>query len=153
MAVTLQQYLKDLRAGKHQFENVFQSVSRMIQEDHKKVEKVLVNGKTIYDFKVFREGPKPVVGAYELINGFVSYVKDAAEGGSSREMAFVLVGEPGNGKTFFVEKVMELYRAFLSKEKNSSNVPDITRTYKDRLCLTKCDHNNMIKSRAKVAKF
>ena len=40
---------------------------------------------------------------YDEINSFVSYVKDAAEGGSSKEMAFVLVGEPGNGKTFFVE--------------------------------------------------
>jgi serine protein kinase len=37
---------------------------------------------------------------YDEMNSFVSYVKDAAEGGSSKEMAYVLVGEPGNGKTF-----------------------------------------------------
>jgi serine protein kinase len=55
---------------------------------------------------------------YDEINSFVSYVKDAAEGGSSKEMAFVLVGEPGNGKTFFVEYLAGKYRAFLSKDEN-----------------------------------
>jgi serine protein kinase len=91
----------------------------MILEDHNKIEKVVVKGKTVYDFKVFREGPNPVIGMYDLINSFVAYIKDAAEGGSSREMAFVLVGEPGNGKTFFVDKVMSLYRDFLSRPENS----------------------------------
>lgn len=118
MGITLRTYLKELKEGKHRFENVFQAVSRMILEDPSKVEKVVVNGKTVYDFKIFRECKRPVIGMYELINSFVSYVKDAAEGGSSKEMAFVLVGEPGNGKTFFVEKVMELYRNFLSQERN-----------------------------------
>lgn len=118
MALTLKSYLKELHEGKHCYENVFQSVSRMILEDPAKVEKVMVNGKSIYDFKIFRESPRPVIGMFDLINSFVSYVKDAAENGSSREMAFVLVGEPGNGKTYFVEKVMELYRNFLSRDCN-----------------------------------
>jgi len=43
---------------------------------------------------------------------------DAAEGGSSKEMAFVLVGEPGNGKTFFVDYLCDQYRKFLSRDKN-----------------------------------
>jgi serine protein kinase len=55
---------------------------------------------------------------YDEINSFVSYVKDAAEGGSSKEMAFVLVGEPGNGKTFFVEFLAGKYRNFLSRDEN-----------------------------------
>ena len=55
---------------------------------------------------------------YDEINSFVSYVRDAAEGGSSKEMAFVLVGEPGNGKTFFVEFLCDRYREFLSQPKN-----------------------------------
>jgi len=114
---SLNQYLKELHEGKHCYENVFKNVSRMILEDPKKVEKITVNGKTTYDFLIFREGTKPVVGMFDLINSFVSYVKDAAENGSSKEMAFVLVGEPGNGKTFFVDKVCELYRDFLSREK------------------------------------
>jgi serine protein kinase len=59
-----------------------------------------------------------VIGMYDEINSFVSYVKDAAEGGSSKEMAFVLVGEPGNGKTFLVEFLSAKYRDFLSKEEN-----------------------------------
>jgi serine protein kinase len=45
-------------------------------------------------------------------------VKDAAEGGSSKEMAFVLVGEPGNGKTFFVEYLASKYRSFLTIDEN-----------------------------------
>lgn len=118
MALTLVQYLKELHEGRHRFENVFQSVSRMILEEPGSVEKVLVNGRTVYDFKIFRTGKKPVIGMYELVNSFVSYVKDAAEGGSSREMAFVLVGEPGNGKTFFVDRVMDHYRDFLSRPEN-----------------------------------
>jgi len=52
------------------------------------------------------------------INSFVSYVKDASEGGSSREMAFVFVGEPGNGKTFLVEFLSAKYRNFLTEDKN-----------------------------------
>jgi serine protein kinase len=83
-----------------------------------KIDKVVVNGKTTYDFSIFRNGSKHVIGMYDEINSFVSYVKDAAEGGSSKEMAFVLVGEPGNGKTFFVEYLAAKYRAFLTKDKN-----------------------------------
>ncbi len=83
-----------------------------------KIEKVVVNGKTTYDFSIFREGSKHVIGMYDEINSFVSYVKDAAEGGSSKEMAFVLVGEPGNGKTFLVEFLAAKYRAFLTIDKN-----------------------------------
>ncbi len=55
---------------------------------------------------------------YDEINSFVSYVKDAAEGGSSKEMAYVLVGEPGNGKTFLVEYLCSRYREFLAKDRN-----------------------------------
>jgi len=55
---------------------------------------------------------------YDEINSFVSYVKDASEGGSSREMAFVFVGEPGNGKTFLVEFLSAKYRNFLTEDKN-----------------------------------
>ena len=83
-----------------------------------KIEKVVVNGKTTYDFSIFREGSKHVIGMYDEINSFVSYVKDAAEGGSSKEMAFVLVGEPGNGKTFLVEFLAAKYRVFLAIDKN-----------------------------------
>ncbi|MBW2433048.1 MAG: serine protein kinase PrkA, partial [Deltaproteobacteria bacterium] len=94
----------------------FQGVSRMILENE--IEKVVVNGKTTYDFKIFRNGSKHVIGMYDEINSFVSYVKDAAENGSSKEMAFVLVGEPGNGKTFLVEFLAGKYRNFLAQENN-----------------------------------
>jgi serine protein kinase len=105
-----------VKDGKLRFENAFMGVTRMILESE--IEKVVVNGKTTYDFKIFRKGPKHVIGMYEEINSFVSYVKDASEGGSSKEMAFVLVGEPGNGKTFLVEFLSAGYRNFLSKDNN-----------------------------------
>lgn len=113
---TLHNHLLALKSGEKLFENAFQSISRMILDAP--IEKVVVNGKTTYDFKIFRDGKKHIIGMYDEINSFVSYVKDAAEGGSSQEMAYVLVGEPGNGKTFFVEYVSRLYREFLAKEPN-----------------------------------
>jgi serine protein kinase len=113
---TLHQHLAAVKDGKLRFENAFQGVSRMILEDE--INKVVVNGKTTYDFKIFRNGAKHVIGMYDEINSFVSYVKDAAENGSSKEMAFVLVGEPGNGKTFFVDFLAGKYRSFLAQEKN-----------------------------------
>jgi len=113
---TLHHHLTEVKEGRRRFENAFQGVSRMILES--KIEKVVVNGKTTYDFSMFREGSKHVIGMYDEINSFVSYVKDAAEGGSSKEMAFVLVGEPGNGKTFLVEFLSAKYRSFLSQDQN-----------------------------------
>ncbi len=113
---SLIQHIKAVKKGQRRFENAFQGVTRMILEGG--IEKITVNGKTTYDFKVFRSGSKHVIGMYDEVNSFVSYVKDAAEGGSSKEMAFVLVGEPGNGKTFFVEFLAGKYRIFLSREEN-----------------------------------
>ena len=114
--ITLHQHMTAVKDGKLKFENAFQGVSRMILKSE--IEKVVVNGKTTYDFRIFRNGSKHVIGMYDELNSFVSYVKDAAEGGSSKEMAFVLVGEPGNGKTFFVEFLAAKYRSFLAQEKN-----------------------------------
>jgi serine protein kinase len=115
-ANTLRHHLTEVKEGKRRFENAFQGVSRMILDSE--ITKAVVNGKTTYDFSLFREGPKHMIGMYDEINSFVSYVKDAAEGGSSKEMAFVLVGEPGNGKTFLVEFLSGKYRSFLSKDRN-----------------------------------
>ena len=113
---TLIHHVNAVQEGKRRFENAFQAVARMILENE--IEKVVVNGKTTYDFKIFRNGKKHVIGMYDEVNSFVSYVKDAAEGGSSKEMAYVLVGEPGNGKTFFVEFLCNKYRGFLCQERN-----------------------------------
>jgi len=113
----LDKHISDVIKGNRTFENAFQAVSRMILEDHE-IEKVTVNGRATYDFKVFRKGKKHIIGMYDEINSFVSFVKDAAEGGSSAEMAFVLIGEPGNGKTYFVDFLNKVYRDFTSIEKN-----------------------------------
>jgi serine protein kinase len=108
----------NVQTGNLKFENVYQSVSRMILEGPNKIEKITVNGRKTYDFRIFREGKKHIVGMFDEINSFVSFVKDAAEGGSSAEMAFILIGEPGNGKTFFVDFLGYLYRDFLSHPQN-----------------------------------
>ncbi|MBI5219398.1 MAG: serine protein kinase PrkA [Bacteroidia bacterium] len=104
--------------GTRRFENVFQALSRMILDDSNKIKKVTVNGRNTYDFDVFRQSEKHIIGMFDEINSFVSYVKDAAEGGSSKEMAFVLIGEPGNGKTFFVDHLCALYRNFAALPEN-----------------------------------
>src|SRR6056297_1552493 len=114
---TLNAHITQVKEGERNFENAFQSVARMILEGG--FEKVTVNGKSTYDFKIFRNGKKHIVGMFDEINSFVSYVKDASEGGSSKEMAFVLVGEPGNGKTFFVDFLCNKYREFLSRKRNT----------------------------------
>ena len=112
----LHRHLVEVKEGTRCFENAFQGVARMILDSD--IEKVVVNGKTTYDFSIFRSGKKHIIGMYDEINSFVSYVKDAAENGSSKEMAFGLVGEPGNGKTFLVDFLCSRYRDFLSQEAN-----------------------------------
>ncbi|MBU0697980.1 MAG: hypothetical protein KKE59_00915 [Proteobacteria bacterium] len=113
---TLLNHLVAVKEGQRCFENAFQGVSRMILESG--IEKITVKGKTTYNFKVFNTGSKHIIGMYDEINSFVSFVKDAAENGSSKEMAFVLVGEPGNGKTFLVDFLCSKYRSFLARDKN-----------------------------------
>lgn len=109
-------HLNEVREGRRLFENAAQSVSRMILGGG--VRKITRAGQTVFEFDFFRGGKKHTIGWYEEITDLVNFVKDAAEGGSSREMAFVLVGEPGNGKTFFVEYICTKYRQFISLPKN-----------------------------------
>ena len=109
-------HLSEVLAGTRRFENAAQSVSRMILE--KGVDKVMRGGKPTYDFGFFRQGREHIVGWFGEANEFVNFVKNAAEGGPSKQRAFVLVGEPGNGKTFFVEYVCTKYRRFLTHPEN-----------------------------------
>ncbi len=116
ISTSLHDHITAVKKEERVFENAFQGVTRMILE--RDIEKVSINGKTTYDFMGFRDGKKHIIGMYDEINSFVSFVKDASEGGSSKEMAFVLVGEPGNGKTFLVEYLCTMYRSFLSRPGN-----------------------------------
>jgi serine protein kinase len=115
---TLDFHIQEVKKNKRKFENVFEAVTRMILDRPDAFEKVKVNGKSVYDYNIFRQGSKHLIGLYNEINSFVSFVKDAAEKGSSSEMAFVLVGEPGNGKTFFVDYICSAYRNFLALDGN-----------------------------------
>lgn len=51
---TLYNHITSVKKGDRVFENAFQCVSRMILD--RDIEKVVVNGKTTFDFKIFREG-------------------------------------------------------------------------------------------------
>lgn len=113
---SLNYHIEAVKKGTRVFEDAFQGVSRMILGSG--IQKITVKGKTTYRFDIFSQGAKHLIGMYDEINSFVSFVKDASEGGSSREMAFVLVGEPGNGKTFFVEYLCSRYREFLTIPEN-----------------------------------
>lgn len=117
--VTFQKYISELKKGEHRFENVFQMLARMLFTDSSQINQIIVNGRTTYDFMRFRSGKKHIIGLYEVINNFVAFIKDAAEDGESKEMAFVLVGEPGNGKTFFVDYLSAMYRDFVSIPENN----------------------------------
>ena len=66
---TLRDHLAAYRDGKRAFENAFQGVARMILGAG--FEKVVVNGRTTYDFNVFRTGKKHTIGMYDEINSFV----------------------------------------------------------------------------------
>lgn len=109
-------HLKQVLEGQRRFENAVQSVSRMILA--KKVERIVHAGKSTYEYEFFREGRRHIVGWHEEINQFVNFVTEAAQGGSAKERAFVLVGEPGNGKTFFIDYVCSKYRRFVSEPGN-----------------------------------
>src|SRR3989344_3600840 len=113
---SLESHLREVLNGTRHFETAAQTIARMMLELG--VEKVTRGGKTTYDFPFFRQGAKHIVGWYEETNQFVNFVQEAARGGSGAEQAFVLVGEPGNGKTFFVEYICYKYRRFLSKPEN-----------------------------------
>lgn len=104
-------HLEELLAEKRRFENAAQNVTRMILESG--LEKVTRAGETTYDYKFFRAGRRHIIGWFDELNAFVNFVQDAAAGGSSREMAFVLVGEPGNGKTAVAEFICSRYRHYL----------------------------------------
>lgn len=112
----LESHLKAVLLGERKFENAAQAVSRMILE--RGIDKISRAGKTVYDYKFFREGKKHVIGWFDELNHFVNFVKDAAEGGSSKEMALVFIGEPGNGKTFVLEYICSRYREFLMRPEN-----------------------------------
>lgn len=116
--VDLNQYLIDLKEGKHHFENVFQVLARMLFDEKEAIKPIVVNGRNTYDFLKFRSGKKHIIGMFDVINMFVAFIKDGAEGGESKEMAFVLVGEPGNGKTFFVDYLSAMYRDFVGSPEN-----------------------------------
>lgn len=109
-------HLKEVLEGRRKFENAAQSVSRMILESG--VNKISRAGRITYDYNFFREGKKHIIGWFEEIQDFVAYVQNAARGGSSAETAYVFVGEPGNGKTFFVKYLCGRYRRFLTRPEN-----------------------------------
>lgn len=114
---SLDYHITQVKDKKRTFENAFKGVLRMMLEIAP--EKIIDCGKTKFDYPVFRQGKKHLIGLYDTINSFVHFVKDAADKGPASEMAFVLVSQPGTGKTFFFDELCRLYRAFLNRKENT----------------------------------
>lgn len=166
---TLDTYLKELKQGEHHFENVFESLARMIFDDPTNIKPIIVNGRSSYDFLRFRKEKKHIIGLYDVINNFVAFIKDGAENGESKEMAFVLLGEPGNGKTFFVDYLSAMYRDFISITSNNKytfrfkvpkeidgygNIRSIeSQTFEDPVILAMNLYNDKEKSKEELAKY
>lgn len=115
---TLLHHLLEVKEGRRVFENVFQAFDRMVLDGKDRIEPVTVAGRKTLDYKIFREGKRPLVGIHDEINSLVTFVHEAAQGGSAKEMAIVFVGEPGNGKTYLVDTCCRLFRNFHRQEKN-----------------------------------
>lgn len=109
-------HLQQVMQNQRRFENAAQGVSRMILGEG--VTKHARAGQTVYEFNFFRQGAKHIIGWFQETNDFVNFVEDAARGGPSKELAFVLIGEPGNGKTFFVQYICDRYLQFLAQPQN-----------------------------------
>lgn len=114
---TLKFHVKEVASGRRRFENAAESVLRMILE--RPVEKKMRGGRIVYDYVFFREGKKHIIGWYDEINGLVHFVKDAAEGGSAKEMGLVFISGPGSGKTFFIDYLCKRYRQFALRSDNT----------------------------------
>ena len=82
------------------------------------VTKKNVNGQEKYDFGVFRGGNKAIVGMYDELMNLVAFIKDAAQGGAANELAFVMIGEAGNGKTYLAEFLASAYRKHTTQPQN-----------------------------------
>jgi serine protein kinase len=54
MSSALHHHMTEVKSGKRRFENAFQGVARMILDSE--IGKVTVNGKSTYDFSIFRTG-------------------------------------------------------------------------------------------------
>ncbi|MBT8334649.1 MAG: hypothetical protein KJP19_09470, partial [Deltaproteobacteria bacterium] len=55
---SLHEHITAVKKGERVFENAFQSVTRMILE--KDIDKVIVNGMSTFDYKIFRAGDKHI---------------------------------------------------------------------------------------------
>jgi serine protein kinase len=97
----------------------------------------VVNGKTTYDFSIFRNRAKHIIGMYDEINSFVSYVKDAAENG--------LVQGDGLCAGGGAWKRQDLFRGFLSAINTGIFCPRDHRKYSFRFTgLDKLGHYGRI---------
>lgn len=59
-------YLNELKNKQHTFENVFQSLARMLFSNPELIKPAIVNGKNTYDFMQFRMGKNTSSGCSRL---------------------------------------------------------------------------------------
>ena len=92
---TLPYLLNVEKKGEREIEIPFKGAVRMIFMAG--IRKNIVSDTTTDYFDIIHtDDSKHVIGMYDEINSFVSYVKETVEDSSPSEVADVLVGEPGN---------------------------------------------------------
>ncbi len=115
---TLHDYYAAVASGQKRFENVFQALERMIFDRPNAFERISVCGEDVYDYQVFFFFFRHPVESYRVIEELVTFIRSAARFGPSRDQAFVIFGEPGNGKTNLVTFLMKKYVQFLHQPGN-----------------------------------
>ncbi len=115
---SLDEHIEKVARGEKRFENVYESLTRMILEGKDRVKTITVNGMPMQDYSFFREGKEPIVGMYDEINRLVNFFVDGANSPQSRKQGFVFIGRPGNAKTHLIKKLGNEYLNFLSDPSN-----------------------------------
>ena len=72
---SLQKHVSDVVSGNKRFENIYQSLTRLILGSPDNLKKININGKSTFDFLVFRNGKRHIVGMHDELNSFVSTLK------------------------------------------------------------------------------
>ena len=68
---SLQKHIKDVVSGNKRFENIYQSLTRLILGSPDNLKKVNINGKSTFDFVVFRNGKIHIFGMQDELKSFV----------------------------------------------------------------------------------
>ncbi len=114
----MEDYYKAIASGDKNFENIYQALTRMILDREDAFRSINVCGEQVYDYSLFREGARHPIETYSVIEELVTFLRSAASFGPSFDQAFIIFGEPGNGKTNLINFMMKKFAKFLETPGN-----------------------------------